>query len=237
MFRKWLFSFLSVPAFGLLYIYMALGVLVLIPILLLGLRKLGLRMMEGWSKSMFYIIGRRLHYHGLENIDKNGRYIVVANHSSLFDILAIISIFPGLSWFGHERLTKVPVFKHILKLINYVPMRKATIASTKQMMGQLVENSQGHTIGIFPEGTRSLDGRLNDFYRGFVILLRNANIDVLPVTLKGFFSLKPKNRFYIGFDTKLDVIVHQPIARINLLDKSDIEIISKIGRASCRERV
>ena len=66
--------------------------------------------MQFWAKSAFLIIGKKLHIEGKENIKKTGKYILIANHSSLFDIMAIISFFPGVSWFGHERLLKIPIF-------------------------------------------------------------------------------------------------------------------------------
>jgi hypothetical protein len=50
----------------------------------------------------------------------------------------------------------------------------------------------------------------------------------LPVTLNGFYKLKPKNRFYINFDSKLDVVIHKPIRREELIDKSDYEIIEAV---------
>ena len=72
------------------------------------------------------------------------RYILLANHASMFDIMAIMA--------------------------------------------------------IFPEGTRTLDGKLNSFYRGFIHLLRTTEHDILPVTLSRFYKLKPKNRFSIHMD-------------------------------------
>jgi len=182
--------------------------------------------MQFWARSVFFLIGKKLHIEGVENIKEDEKYILIANHSSLFDIIAIVSFFPGLSWFGHERLTRIPVFRQVLKLTDYVPMRKTSIKNTKEMINQLVEKSKLHTIAIFPEGTRTLNGKVNDFYRGFVILLRNAEIDVLPVTLNGFYGLKPKNRFYIGFDSKLNVLIHKPVRREELINRSDTEIIN-----------
>ena len=113
-------------------------------------------------------------------------------------------------------------------MINYVPMRKSSIKNTREMISQLIDKSRGHTIGIFPEGTRSLDGKVNDFYRGFVILLRSVEIDVLPVTLNGFYDLKPKNRFHIGFNSKLNITIHEPIQHNDLVNKNDNEIIDSV---------
>lgn len=198
------------------------------PFLFLRMKRMVLFMMQFWARSVFFIIGKRLYIEGVENIDKEDRYILIANHSSLFDIIAIVSFFPGLSWFGHERLTRIPVFRRVLKLTDYVPMRKTSVKNTKEMINQLIEKSKGHTIAIFPEGTRTLNGKVNDFYRGFIILLRSAEIDVLPVTLNGFYGLKPKNRFFIGFNSRLSVIIHEPLRRNELISKNDSEIINTV---------
>lgn len=230
MWRVRLYSVLTIPAFGALYLFTALMIIIGIPFLYLRMKKTVLFLMQFWARSVFILIGKRLHIEGVENINKDEKYILMANHSSLFDIIAIVAFFPGLTWFGHERLTRIPIFRKVLKLTDYVPMRKTNIKNTKEMINQLVEKSKLNTIAIFPEGTRTLDGKVNDFYRGFVILLRSTQIDVLPVTLNGFYDLKPKNRFYIGFNSKLNATIHKPVRRKELIDKNDLEIINTVKR-------
>jgi 1-acyl-sn-glycerol-3-phosphate acyltransferase len=228
MLRTKIYSVLTVPAFGILYLFTTIMIIIGMPFLFLRMKKTVLFLMQIWARSVFFFIGKRLHVEGIENINKAGRYILIANHSSLFDIIAIMSYFPGILWFGHERLTRIPVFKQVLKLTDYVPMRKTGIRNTKEMINQLIEKSKGHTIAMFPEGTRTLNGRVNDFYRGFVILLRSTEIDVLPVTLNGFFALKPKNRFFINFNSRLNVIIHEPMRNNELIGKTDFEIINTV---------
>jgi len=223
-----IYTFLTVLAFGVLYLVTAIVVMILIPLAFLRRRGAVRLVMQLWAKSAFLIIGKKLHIEGKHNIKKTGKYILVANHSSLFDIMAIISFFPGVSWFGHERLLKIPVFRQILEMTDYVPMKRASIANTKEMIDRLIEKSEGHTIAIFPEGTRTQDGKISDFYRGFIQVLRASEINVLPVTLNGFFVLKPKNRFYINFSSRISVIIHEPLEREFLIDKDDAEIISII---------
>jgi len=196
------------------------------PVIFLRLKGAVRVLMRFWASSVFLIIGKKLYVEGQENIKKGGKYILIANHSSLFDIIAITSFFPGISWFGHERLMKIPVFRTILKMTDYVPMRKTSIRNTKVMIDKLISKSKGHTIAMFPEGTRTLDGKVNAFYRGFIHILRASEINVLPVTLNGFYVLKPKNRFYINFSSRISVIIHEPVSRENLIDKDDSEIIS-----------
>jgi 1-acyl-sn-glycerol-3-phosphate acyltransferase len=165
---------------------------------------------------------------GKENIRRESRYILVSNHGSLFDIVAIMSFYPGISWFGHERLLKVPLFGKLLKMNGYVPFKEPNYRNTKSMIDQLIIRSKEQTIAIFPEGTRTLNGKINDFYRGFIYLLRNTEVNILPVTLNGFYDLKPKNRSYINFAADLEVIIHGPIQRDELIRKTDPEIIEKV---------
>jgi 1-acyl-sn-glycerol-3-phosphate acyltransferase len=226
MWRIRIYTFLTVLAFGVLYLFTGLVVIVLVPLAFLRQKKAVRLVMQFWAKSAFIIIGKKLHIEGKENIKKTGKYILIANHASLFDIMAIISFFPGVSWFGHERLLKVPIFSQVLKMTDYVPMKRASIANTREMLDRLIEKSEGHTIAIFPEGTRTEDGKINEFFRGFIQVLRASEINVLPVTLNGFFILKPKNRFYINFSSRISVFIHEPLSRESLIDRDDAEIIS-----------
>lgn len=226
--RTKIYVLISVPVFILLYSFTSLIVFTTLIFAFLRLKFIVRYILYFWANSVFYLMGKRLRISGMKNIGKNGKYILIANHSSLFDIMAIMSFYPNVSWFGHERLMKVPVFKTILKMTNYVPMRPANIKNTKLMLDQLISKSQRHTIAIFPEGTRTLDGNVNDFFRGFIQVLRVSEISVLPVTLNGFFAFKPKNRFYIKFNSKLSVKIHPPINKADLIEKSDTDIINVV---------
>jgi 1-acyl-sn-glycerol-3-phosphate acyltransferase len=217
-----------VPLFALLYFYT--GIVVLIAILFVFL-KLSLPInyiSYYWAKSVFLLMGKKFKVYGKENIEPGVKYILVANHASLFDIVAIMSFYPGIAWFGHERLLKIPLFGRMLKMTDYIPFMKPNVNNTKFMMEQLSLKASKKTVAIFPEGTRTLNGSINEFYRGFVYLLRNSENDLLPVTLNGFYKLKPKNRSYINFDSKLDVTIHKPIRNEELIRKSDPEIIDTV---------
>jgi len=226
--RSRLYALISIPLFGILYCYTTIGVLIVLVLTLLNLKEAVAFMFYVWAKSVFFIIGKKFSITGKENISKDKRYILVANHASLFDIVAIMSFYRGISWFGHERLLRIPFFGMILKMIDFVPFKEPNYRNTKNMIEQLVHKAEYKTVAIFPEGTRTLDGRINEFYRGFIWLFRTRDIEILPVTLNGFYKLKPKTRFYINFDAKLNVVIHKPIRREELLDKSDNQIIETV---------
>lgn len=226
--RLRLYAVLSILLFGVLYFYTAIGVIIVLILTFLHLKKPIRFIFQLWAKSVFIILGKKFRVFGIENIKKGERYILVANHSSLFDIVAITSFYPGISWFGHERLLKVPLFSNLLKLMDYVPFKEPTYRNTKKMIDQLIYKSKYQSVAIFPEGTRTLNGKINQFYRGFIYLFKTREIEILPVTLNGFYRLKPKNRFYINFDSKLDVVIHKPIKREELIGKNDYEIIDAV---------
>jgi 1-acyl-sn-glycerol-3-phosphate acyltransferase len=93
------------------------------------------------------------------------------------------------------------------------------------MIDQMIIKSRNKTVAIFPEGTRTTDGNINDFFRGFIYLFRTSDVGILPVTLNGFYNLKPKTRMAINFSSKLEVIIHKPLTREELINKTDSEII------------
>jgi 1-acyl-sn-glycerol-3-phosphate acyltransferase len=222
------YKILTVPVFGFLYVFTAVGVLLIIPLTWMNARRPVQMMTKVWAKSVFLVLFKRLRIQGKENIDTKKHNIIIANHSSLFDILAIVSFYPEVTWFGHERLLKVPIFSRYLRMIDYIPYKEPTITNTRHMLEQLLEKGKDKSIAIFPEGTRTLNGRINPFYRGFIYLFRSREVGIQPVTLNGFFDLKPKNRFYIDFGSKLNVIIHKPIPREELINKSDEEIIDTV---------
>lgn len=224
--RSYIYSVISVPVFALLYFFTALAVLMLLLLAAINWQSAVHAGIYIWARTVFLLMGKRLRIQGLQNFDKHKKYILVANHASLFDIMAIMAFHPKVSWFGHERLMKIPVFRKLLRIINYIPVSKGNIRNTQTMIDQMIENSKGLTIAIFPEGTRTIDGNIHSFYRGFVHVLRASELELLPVTLNGFYQLKPKNRFHIKFNSKLNVIIHKPISAAELIVKHDNEILS-----------
>jgi len=223
-----LFWVMSIPVFILIYSISAVTLIILLPFAYLGSGGVVRTVVAGWSHLVFISMGKRLRVQGRHHVQKDQRYILLANHSSLFDILAITAFYPGVSWFGREHLLRIPVFGQFLKMVNYVPMKASDLRNTKDMIAELTTRTEGHTVAIFPEGTRTLDGSLNKFRKGFLHVLKATDLSILPVTLNGFYRLKPKNRFYINFRSRLGVVVHQPISPEEFAGVGDMEIIDRI---------
>ncbi len=230
MIRRQFYNILSVPVFLYLYAYTAVIVVIILCLAYLKWKRVICLVLSFWAKTVFPLMGKRLRIEGRNQFKKGEKYILLANHASMFDIIAIMAFYPNVSWFGHERLLRIPLLKQMLIMTDYIPMKISNVTNTRKMLVSLEEKAMKNTIAIFPEGTRTLDGKLNSFYRGFIHLLRATGHDILPVTLNGFYKLKPKNRFYINFGSKLEVMIHPPMEGKSLILVSDEEIMNRVIR-------
>lgn len=178
-----------------------------------------------WSRILFFLVGRPVKVMGRENIAEGKSYLVIANHSSFFDIPGIMVVMPDIIWVGREKLFRIPLFGTFLKFWGSIPIdTKSVMRSGNALSAAVHQAKKARSVAIFPEGTRTRDGRLQDFKRGFTRILRNSDLDVLPLTLNGFYTLCPKGRTLFDPSQPLEIVVHRPVSRENLLDKDDREI-------------
>ncbi|MBN2411134.1 1-acyl-sn-glycerol-3-phosphate acyltransferase [candidate division KSB1 bacterium] len=178
-----------------------------------------------WGILLFLVMGKWLHVTGKNNIEKGKNYILLVNHASLYDIPAIMVVFPRVSWLGREYLVRIPLFGHALKMNHYIPISRDLSLGVKKIINDSIAKSGHITIAIFPESTRTMDGRLQDFKRGFVHILKATELDILPVTLNGMYKLKPKTRKYLNPFIKLELKIHKPLKNNELKGKSVNEIL------------
>ena len=130
----------------------------------------------------------------------DGTYIIMMNHSSFLDVF-IFPLVPRGAWTGITAAEnfKIPVFSTIIKRIQAIPIerknRQAAFESIKQAENVL---KQGIHIGILPEGTRTLDGKIKPLKKGGFHMAINTNTPIIPVGVSGAFDFKPKNRWWMN---------------------------------------
>lgn len=182
-----------------------------------------------WGNLVFWLAGRRVHARGKEHTEGGKAYLVLANHSSMYDIPALLSVVPDLALVGREKLTRIPVFRRLLQVIRYVPIDTERIRKARAAISEAVRRAaDGCSVGMFPEGTRTLDGRVQRLKRGFVYVLRESGLDVLPVTIRGTFAFKPKGRFTMDPRERIEVTIHSPLAHAGLVRMSDEQIMETV---------
>lgn len=134
MLRKIINAFLSVIAYTFIYSFTAVVVVITIVLITLDLKSILNALLKFWAKIIFLILGKKIKITGAEHIHKGDKYILIANHTSIFDIPAIMSYFPDIAWFGKEYLLRIPLFGRTLKMLGFIPVRTSGLRNAKDIL-------------------------------------------------------------------------------------------------------
>lgn len=169
------------------------------------------------------ITGVRVKITGLENIDRKAVYVFASNHSSQIDITALQWGVPNrLSMIFKKELAKIPFFGWQLYLGPYVVVdRKDPQAAMKSLeKAKNMMNKKKISVLVFPEGTRSKTGEIQQFKRGAFYLAAHSGYPIVPITINGTEKIMPKGTFKLKRGT---VYLHfdKPIKTDNIKTKQD----------------
>ena len=140
----------------------------------------------------------RVHVEGREKIRRDATYVMVANHQSLLDILVLFRLFAHFKWVSKIENFRIPCIGWNMSLNGYVKLRRGD----KQSIGEMMAASarvldEGNSIMMFPEGTRSPDGRLRTFKHGAFTLAQGSGCPILPILVEGTADALPKRGFVL----------------------------------------
>lgn len=166
-----------------------------------------------WSRLVLKCAGVRLRVSGINAVDWSKPAILVANHQSWFDVFVLLVAVPGkLRFVAKEELGRIPIFGRAWRGCDHVPIdrsdRRRAIASLNRAGEKLREESL--IVTMFPEGTRSPDGRLYSFKKGAFVLAIRTGVAILPVGISGSGAVMPKGSFQVR-SGEIRVRVGRPI--------------------------
>jgi 1-acyl-sn-glycerol-3-phosphate acyltransferase len=161
---------------------------------------------------LFFRIYNGLEVRGLSNVPQNGPMIVASNHASFVDSPLIGGVFPiRLRYLAKASLFRVPPLGFFIKTLGAVPVtREDSQRAGAAMKLLLALLKKGESVLLFPEGSRSPDGRLKRLEGGVAYLSVKTGAPVLPVYVKGSFEAWPKGRA-LPRPSKLMVLVSRLI--------------------------
>lgn len=170
-----------------------------------------------------YKIFFSLEVKGRENFPEKGAFIVASNHLSYLDPPTIGFVCPRkLYYFAKESLFKIKVFSTLIKLLGAIPVGRDMAAPVSLKKG-LEILKKGKCLVIFPEGTRSKDGKIKEGKPGVGFLAVKGKVPVVPVRLKGTDEALPINAKFIRI-AKIKVIVGKPM----FFEKENYQEIGKM---------
>ena len=190
---------------------------------------------RGWARGLLWTSGVRLRVRYEGHVDSHRRYVFMANHQSLVDIAVLIASIPVQFRFLAKRsLFRIPVFGWALTAAGFVPVdRKRRDRAGETFSSALSALRQGASLMVFPEETRSLDGRLIEFRRGGFLMALKAGLAIVPVGIQGTLDVRPKGSFRICPGT-VEVAFGRPIevTEYGLKRKSELiaDVAQEVGR-------
>ncbi len=151
---------------------------------------------RSWAKIILAIAGVKVKVEGLENIQKNRPYIFAANHQSQFDIFTMQGCFDfDFRWLAKKELFQIPLFGRAMHLAGYISIDRSHGRQALKSLKEAAERIAGGTsVILFPEGTRSLDGKLHDFKSGGMVLAIKSGVPLVPVGISGTYEILPKGK-------------------------------------------
>lgn len=159
------------------------------------------------------ILGIRIEASGLERIASGTSYVFMPNHASFLDGPLVMMLIPGAARVILKKpILRIPIVGTAMRFVGFVPVDRKGAEGGKKSIARAVSlmRRKGYSFLIFPEGTRTLDGRLGPFHRGGFFLALESGAPIIPVTISGTRELMPKTQWFARCGT-VRAVFHEPI--------------------------
>ena len=185
-----------------------------------------------WCRMVALTIFARITVHGTEHVQPGRPYVYVANHSSLIDTPALFAYLPHQFKIMAKRgLFYVPFMGWHLWTSGNFPVDRGDARKTAKSLRRVIDGVKGgKSLAGFREGTRTPDGRLQDFKPGLFKIALKAGVPVVPVAIRGTFALLPKTTL-APRPGRVDVYIGEPIDTAGLDDKQLPALIERTKAA------
>ena len=168
-----------------------------------------------WSWLILATTGVRVRTSGVDHVPPLGSYVFVSNHQSIYDIPILFANMPfQLRIIAKASLGAFPVLGWHLRCTGHLLVDRARAgASTLRQVSRLVRD--GHSLIVFPEGTRSVEGHVSRFKGGLFLVAVEAGLPVVPVAVIGSRHVMRKGRL-MTCPGEVELVVHAPIPTAGL---------------------
>ena len=189
-----------------------------------------------WAKLFCIMTFVRVTVVGRENISKGTSYVFVANHQGAYDIFSIYGYLNhNFKWMMKKSLERIPLVGYSCRKAGHIYVDNHSPAAIRQTMQDAEKQlAGGMSVVVFPEGSRTFDGKVHAFRRGAYTLAVEFGLPVVPVTIDGAFEVMPRTA-WLPRPGHIKLTIHRPIEAPvdghdlkNLIEKSRKTIISAL---------
>jgi 1-acyl-sn-glycerol-3-phosphate acyltransferase len=183
------------------------------------------RLAQAWARGCVKISGARLTVRGAENLHKHPVAVYAANHTSYMDTPVIFSTLPfQFRILAKKELWTMPFIGWHLNRSGQIPVDTVSPNATVSSLGAGVRALRaGMPLFVFPEGSRTPDGRMQPFLAGAAFLAIRSQVPIVPIALSGVYDLLPMHtrHFYPG---EITMNVGEPIPTTGLTIRQSEEL-------------
>jgi 1-acyl-sn-glycerol-3-phosphate acyltransferase len=188
-----------------------------------------------WGRAILFVSRIRVTVKGLENIDPSQSYVYMANHQSNFDIPVLLAHLPvQFRWLAKAELFRIPIFGRAMRGAGYIEIdrfnQKSAFESLNQAAGKL---KNGVSIMMFPEGTRSRDGKIRPFKKGGFVMAIGSGEPIVPVVIKGTWPIMAKSSLKIN-SGDVTLQIERPIRTTAYTRDTKDDLMESVRSAICR---
>ncbi len=170
------------------------------------------KVVHWWAGGRVKDTGANVIVHNRENLPKEGNFLFVSNHQSNFDFAMLLDeIEIPVGFIAKIELKKLPVIRGWMEYIHCLFMDRSDM---KQQLKIILEGIEllknGCSLIVFPEGTRSKDGKIQEFKAGSFKLATKSKVPIIPLTISGAADVLENNNYIIS-PAQVHLYVHSPI--------------------------
>jgi 1-acyl-sn-glycerol-3-phosphate acyltransferase len=147
---------------------------------------------QRWSKALLRGSSCGVRVHGMDRIDWSKPYVLVSNHVSAFDILAIASTMPvRFRFVAKKELERIPIFGPAWKAAGHISIDRGNRQKALESLSRAAEmiHTEGGVVVLFPEGTRSRTTELQPFKKGAFLLAVESGASIIPAIVWGSIDI------------------------------------------------
>lgn len=147
-----------------------------------------------FSRISFKLLGMRVEIQGIENIPRDEPVIFISNHQSMMDIKLSLAFIPtNFSFISKDTVFHVPILGAYMTVSGHIPIQRTDDRkSYATLLTAIKKLSSRKSLVVFPEGTRSEDGKLGEFKRGISLIILKSGRRVVPMAIYGSNQFMPK---------------------------------------------
>jgi len=166
-----------------------------------------------WSRLTCYLALCPVKIRGREHINRKQSYVFVANHQGAFDIFLIYG-FLGvpIKWVMKAGIGKIPFVGAACRAAGFIFVDNSTLKGAAQSIQEAEKSlKNGASVAIFPEGSRTYDGKMIRFKKGAYQMAADQHLPIIPITLNGPYNVLPIGSLNVRRH-RMEMVVHLPIS-------------------------